>query len=307
MIMMASVGYGDYLIQKTLLTFCEIIIFLAFSFLSPFPTSALEQPTGEEIIREAVLRHETYSSLCEDLTMVLTGPQGERSVRELKSFLRQTPEGGAHYLLVIDAPTELSGVSLLVRRLPSGKTESSLYLPAFGKEMKGKTEGGGSLFLDTDFTPLDFIGEKLADFNYLRGEDARTDLVDYWVIEALPRLDEIARKTGYGKRKIFVRRDNFFIARIDYIDRHGRLIKRQTRHDLKRIEGETWQSNMVLMEGLVSPHQTLLKRNRKVFAEDCAPEDIFTPERIFSNPHRAEGKGPEEEAGDTQKEAEGTP
>lgn len=279
---------------------CGGILLGAFFALSPLSASAVEQLTGDEIIREALGRHETYSSLCEDLTMILTGSQGERSVRELKSFFKETPEGGSRYLLVIDAPPELSGVSLLVRRPPSGKTESSLYLPAFGKELKGERAGGGSLFLDTDFTPLDLLPEKMADFRYLRSEDARSNLIDYWVIEALPLRDEIAQNTGYGKRKIFVRRDNFFIARIDYLDRHGRLIKRQTRHDLKRIEGKTWQSNMVLMEGLAPPHQTLLKRNRRVFAEDCSPEEIFTPERIFSNPHRAEGKDPEEELREIQ-------
>jgi hypothetical protein len=266
--------------------------------LSPaLSTAAAGQQTGEAIIRESLARHEAYSSLCEDLTMILTSAQGERSVREVKTFFRKTPREGSQFLLVIDAPAELAGVSLLVHRPPSGKTKCFVYLPAFGKELKAKPAEDGSPVLDTDFTALDFLGEKMDEFRYQRGEDARIDLIDYWVIEALPQSDEIARKAGYAKRRIFVRKDNYFISRIDYLDQDGRLIKRQTRHDLERIEGKTWMANMVLMEGIAAHHQTLLKRSRRVVAGDCAPKEIFTPARIFANPRQAEGKEPEQESG----------
>ena len=270
--------------------------------LLPPSLAATEQPSGEGIIRESLSRHESYGTLCEELTMVLTDSRGERSVREVKTFAREASAEGSHFLLRVDAPSELSGVALLLHRPPAGETAIDLYLPAFGQELKGETLGGGGPFLDTDFTPLDLLGERPEESRYLPPTEARIDLIDYWVIEAVPLSEEIARKTGYGRRRIFVRQDTLLISRIDYLDRHDRLIKRQTRHDLKRIEGRSWQAGMVLMESLAAPHQTLLKRGRRVFADDCAPLERFTPAALFTHPQRAEGQ--EAERGSEETPAE---
>ncbi len=286
---------------NNLAAWAGILCWALFAF-TPWAFATERQRTGDEIIREALARHEEHGTRCEDLTMVLTGPRGERSVRALKSYFRETTSGEARLLLVVEAPSELSGVTLLVQRQPSGETKSAIYLPAFGKELKGQTQASAP-FLDTDFAATDFLGEAPDAYRYHLAEDARIDRIDYWVIAAQPRHEELPPPSGYGQRLIFVRKDTLLIARIDYLDGDGRLLKRQTRHDLQESEGQSWRAGMVLMEGIALPHQTLLKRSHTVFAEECAPEEMFSTARIFTNPRQAEGGEPEEGSGDTPEKA----
>jgi hypothetical protein len=286
---------------KNLAACAGLFCWAMFAF-TPLASAAGRQATGDEIIREALARHEEHGTRCEDLTMVLTGPRGERSVRTMKSYFRKTASGEARFLLVVEAPPELAGVTLLVQRQPSGETKSAIYLPAFGKELKGQTQAEAP-FLDTDFAATDFLAEAPDAYRYRLTEDARIDRIDYWVIAAQPRREEFAPQSGDGQRRIFVRKDTLLIARIDYLDHNGRLLKRQTRHDLRESEGQSWRAGMLLMEGIALPHQTLLKRTRTVFAEECAPEEMFTAGHIFANPRQAEGNEPEEGSGDTQEEA----
>lgn len=281
---------------------CAGIFCWAMCAVAPVASTARAAATGDEIIREALARHGEHGTRCEELTMVLTGPQGERSVRAVKSYFRETAPGEARLLLVVEAPAELAGVTLLVQRQPSGETKSAIYLPAFGKELKRQTTAGAP-FLDTDFAAVDFLAEAPDAYRYRLAEDTRIDRIDYWVIAAQPRREESDPQSGYGQRLIFVRKDTLLITRIDYLDGDGRLLKRQTRHDLREGEGQSWRAGMLLMEGIALPHQTLLKRSHTVFADECAPEEMFTPGHIFANPRQAEGSEPEEGSGDTQEEA----
>lgn len=280
--------------------FLGILVWLLFA-LPPLAAGAGEDATGETIIRDSLARHEAHGTLCEDLTMVLTGPRGERSVRTAHTLFRRDATGESRLLLVTAAPPELAGVTLKVHRLPTGAVTSTLYFPAFGQELKEERTAAG-LFLDTDFTPAELMGEETSAYRYLLGEDARIDRIDYWVVTALPLAEEIAHQTGYGKRLIYVRKDTLFISRIDYLDRHDHLLKRQTRHNLKPAGGSSWRAEMVLMEGIASHHQTLLKRTNTVFADECAPAERFTAAEIFATPQQALGLDPAEGAGDAPPE-----
>ena len=242
--------------------------------------------TGRGIMNEVFKRHQLFPYVFEEQTMIMMDGEGNRDVRKARRFSRVETDGTVKYLLVFDDPAEVRGVALLAIRQQSGNTESGIYLPAFGKELKSNAgESRGNHFLGTDFAIEDLTAEILSDFRYDRTADQKIDKIAYFVVEAFPQDEEIERTTGYSLRRHFIRQDNFFIVRTDYFDRRGRFFKRQTQHDLKRLHGDMWRANMILMENHKERHKSLIKINRRVFSHDYVPPEMFTSAWLLENRH----------------------
>jgi hypothetical protein len=218
--------------------------------------------------------------------MILIDTAGNRNVRKMRRFSRVEQDTTVKYLLIFDHPAEVRGVAMLAIRHPSGRIESKIYLPAFGKELKSTSEESrGNHFLGTDFAIEDLTAEVLSDFRYVRKADDKIGKVLYFVVDAFPKDSEIERATGYGLRRHFIRQDNFYIVRTDYYDPRGRFLKCRTRHDLKMLDGTMWRANMILMENWKEQHKTLIKINQRVFSRDYVPPEMFTPEWLLENRH----------------------
>ena len=104
----------------------------------PLPSKtahAEEEWTGQRIMKEAFKRHHLSPYVYEEQTMILMDSAGHRDVRDVRRFSRVESDGTVKFLLVFDNPAEVRGVALLAIRYPSGKTESGVYLPAFGKKL----------------------------------------------------------------------------------------------------------------------------------------------------------------------------
>ncbi|MBN2125081.1 MAG: outer membrane lipoprotein-sorting protein [Deltaproteobacteria bacterium] len=242
--------------------------------------------TGSRIMAESLRRQGLYLYVYEELTVILTDRAGNREVRKARRFSRIEEDGSKKSLLVFDTPPEIRGVALLAESSPSGPWKWSLYLPAFGKKLISYDgRAGGGRFLGTDFSVMDLIPEVLSDFRYARGSDQKINLVPCYVVEALPRDREVERATGCSLHRNFLRKDNFFLIRTDYFDRHGRFFKRRTFHDLKRVDGDMWHADMILMENTRERHMTIIKVDRRVLSRDYVPPEIFTPSWLLENRH----------------------
>ena len=261
-------------------------IWLALLTLFANPLFADAELNGYRIMDEVLRRHELYPYVFEKQTMVLIDNSNNRNVRKLRRFSRIEENGTAKYLLVFDNPAEIRGVVLLAVRQRSGNVKGEVFLPAFGNKMiSGSRNGGEGPFLDTDFAVLDFTMENLSDFIYKRQPDIMINKIGCFVIDALPKTNEIERNTGYRLRRHHIRQDNFFLVRTDYFDRRGRFFKQQTWHDLQKIDANIWRANMILMENFKVKHKTLIKINKRVFSRDYVPVEMFTPDWLYKGKH----------------------
>ena len=265
-----------------------IFLIIGLFFFSAFSNSvrAEEIWTGNRIMDEAFRRHELFPYIFEEQSMILMDDAGNRDIRKVRRFSRVEKDRTVKFLLVFDSPPEVRGVALLAIRQKSGHEESGIYLPAFGKELKSNTGNNrSSNFLGTDFSIEDMTAEVLSDHRYVRAADSKIEKTNYFVVEAFPKDREIEKSTGYSHRRHFIRQDNFFIVRTDYFDRRGRFFKRQTHHDLKKVDRDMWRANMVLMENYKERHKTLIKINRRVFSHDYVPPEMFTSDWLLENRH----------------------
>ena len=96
-------------------------------------------------------------------------------------------------------------------------------------------------------------------------------------------------------RRLFVRKDIFFIVRTDYFDRGGRMIKQLTRHDVKKTDQDMWQAGMLLMVNKRLNHTTLIKTDQRVLSSDLVPPEMFTQAWIDAYLHLRPEHRPEKD------------
>ena len=227
--------------------------------LGPACTVAFAQ-TGRELIEASLHRYALPPSVYEEQTMILSDGLGRHTVRTLR-FHAKRDASGTRRLLVIRTPEELRGMAVLVtldanggRR--SGPPQSS---PLFGSNM----------------TNADYEDERPADFSYEKEESQDLDRVTHHVLKAVPANEAVARATGYGARRLYLRRDNLFVSRVDYLDRRGQLARRLTFRDVQADDTGAWRAGMILMEELREDRRTLIKVDRRVNSADYVPEAVF--------------------------------
>lgn len=250
------------------------------------PAPIAPEMDGAAIMAEHLRRHEQFPYVYEQQTMVLVDAAGKRQVRRVRRYMRVEEDLAVKFLLVFMEPSEIRGVALLALRDAQGQTRNMVYLPAFGGEMKQPVgDGRTGAFLGTDFAVEDLTPELPSEFDYVRVGIRHREGVDYFIVDATPRPGALGQTTGYGRRQHQVRTDNFLIVRTDYFDRNERFLKRLTYHDLRRVYGESWRANMLIMDHHRDTHRTLLKVDRRVYSRDYVPAKMFAPEYLMANRH----------------------
>jgi len=245
----------------------------------PESESGARQSTGEEIVRETMRRHELFPYVYEEQTLVLMDGRKQRDVRRIHSYARLEDDGTIRALLEFSYPESVAGTSLLFVRHPDETHSCHIFLPALGTMTDYIGGMAGGQLLGSEFSMDDLMPEDTAAFVYRREVDVVDDEVPYFVVLASSRPE---RQATYDARRLFIRQDNFFISRIDYLDSAGRLLKRQTRHDFRRIGGEMWSADMISVENMLNRHRSILKIDRRVYSRDYVPLTMFSEARILA-------------------------
>ncbi len=240
------------------------------------------ESTGGEIMEEVYKRHQQFPFIYEEQSMVMEDRDGDRNTRKARRYSRVEEDGTVKFLLLFDYPQEVKGVALLAKRDPDGKTSKYIYLPAYGEQLiESAGESSGDYFLGTDFSVENLTGEILSEHHYVRREDSVVEEVKYFVLDVYKANNSLTEDLIL--RRHFVQQDNLYITLTHHFDKHGRISRIQSHHDLKAVDSNMWRANMILMENKKSQHQSLIKTLRRVFSHDYVPAEMFTAEWLYAN------------------------
>jgi hypothetical protein len=247
--------------------------------------AAAQEPTGRQILDESSKRHSRdYEAESQRMTLYSKGAVTE--TRELRRLTRKVGDGETRYLMTFTSPRGVRGVALLTWSFDKREDDQWLYLPAEGNRTKRIAKGGRrTAFMGTDYTYEDLVSESRDKFNYERKPDETIDGVAHFVVDATAADAELAKDTGYKSRRLFVRKDTYLIARIDYSDRRGELFKRQTMSNLVAVEGPVWRANTARMENLRDNTATVIEVGERQFADAAVPERMFVERYLTSQEH----------------------
>jgi hypothetical protein len=238
------------------------------------------ETTGAEIMEKVYKRHQQFPYIYEEQTMVMEDKNGDRDTRKARRYSRVEEDGTVKFLLIFDYPQEVKGVALLANRDPDGNTSKYIYLPAYGEQLiENIGEGSDDNLLGTDFSVENLTGEILSDFHYARSADRKIDKNIYFVLDVYKASNPLPKDRIL--RRHFIRQDNLYITRTHHFDKHGRLARIQSHHDLKAVASDMWRANMILMQNLKDQHQSLIKISRRVFSHDYVPAEVFTAKWLY--------------------------
>ena len=235
--------------------------------------------SGRELVEESLRRHGPPPFAYEELTIVLRDAAGRQRVRTARHFRRTEPDGSVQRLIAMHSPADVRGSALLLKSKNSEPVERLLHLPALGRTLSyDHATGSVERLFGTDLSLADLEGERPALHTYEREADRDLDRIPHHSIRARPAVvagaKAVPRATGYGQRRLFLRKDSLFLTRIDYFDRNGRLIRQQSFRD-PRSDGEgAMRAAMILLTDLRERHSTLIKVDRRVHSPDYVPAQL---------------------------------
>lgn len=231
--------------------------------------------TGRSLVEESLRRHGPPPHAYEELTIVLRDAAGRQRVRTARHYRRSEADGTVHRLITMQSPTDVRGSALRLTLKNGDPVERQLHLPALGKAFTfGPVTESVERVFGTDLSLADLEGERPSLYAYQREADRDLDRIPHHSIRARPANPRVPHATGYGERRLFLRKDNLFLTRIDYFDRNGRLIRQQTFRDPRPDGDGALRPAMILLVDLRERHSTLVKVDRRVHSPDYVPADL---------------------------------
>jgi outer membrane lipoprotein-sorting protein len=190
--------------------------------------------------------------------MKLVNKRGQERERQM-SWVRRNENGSESALIRFEAPADVRGTALLSIEKPEGEDDQWLYLPALQRSRRITAANQSDSFVGSDFTFEDLRPERIDEFSYRVLREETVDGSAAWVVEATPASAQSRKESGYGRREIWVRKDNFVIARVDFYDRAGELMKEFRASDVRPVSGsKSWRAHRMEMRNRKTDHSTLL-------------------------------------------------
>jgi hypothetical protein len=234
--------------------------------LAALATATLVAATGtraddlgaDEIMRRNFMVGKVRDSRSE-ITMTLINSGGARRERSTLGFTQLSANGIDQKRLVrFLTPADVKGTATLLIEHSDGDDDIWIYLPALRKVRRLVANNKKDSFVGTDFSYGDVIGHKVEAWTHQLVGKENVDGVETFVIESVPRTDAVRDTSGYGKRKTWVRQDNFVAIKGQYWDTAGTLLKESAGRDVREIDAANhkWQPFTLTMRNVQTGHST---------------------------------------------------
>lgn len=233
-------------------------------------------------IMEKVENRDAGDNGSSEMRMTLIDDLNRRRVRTIRSFFKES--GDINYkVLFFLTPADVQGTGFLTYSYKdSGKQDEQwIHLPALQKTKRIPSTSKKESFMGSDFTYADMASKDIDDYKYAILKESDVNGTPVWLIQALPINQEVIDETGYEKSVLFVRKDNYVIARAVYWVADEPLLKYMDVKDLQLIDG-VWvatETHMTTRAGRQFVHQTILELADVRFNQDL-DDDLFTLHRL---------------------------
>ena len=227
--------------------------------LDPGPAQA---QSGLEIMKTQRDLHRARDSE-ETQLMQLVNRAGAVKERRIVWYTFTAPEDLSKILIRFLAPRDVENTALLTWEAKDGNDDQWLYLPAVKKAKRIASGSKKNRFMGTDFAFEDLRPENLALHTYARVATESVDGQACHVIEAVPATERQAADSGYSKRKLWIRTDNYYTVKREYYDKKGALEKVQTDRKLVQVQGTIWRAREVEMHDVQAGTRTVMQVEKR--------------------------------------------
>ena len=213
-----------------------------------------------------------------DATITLTNKSGQERVRKTFGITKLQPNGIDNMRMTrFMSPPDVRGtVSVLIEHA-NKDDDIWIYLPALKKVRRLVASNKKDSFIGTDFSNGDVIGYKVNEWNYKLLKEEALDGLACYVIESIPKNEEIKNNTGYSKQITWIRKDNLMSVKSESFNEAGEILKTITFSDVQLVDVKRgkWQAMRLEANNLQTGHRTVIKfENFKVNQQ--VKDEFFT-------------------------------
>ncbi len=241
------------------------------------PLAYAADPNPAEIVQKSLMVNKVVDSTS-DATFTLINKNGQERKQKTYGVSKLEANGTDNMRMTrFMAPADVKGtVSLLIEH-SAGDDDMWIYLPAAKKVRRMVSSDKRTSFVGTDFSYGDVIGHRVPQWDYKLLREEQADGADCYVIEATPKSDKVREDSGYSRRLIWIRKDNFFAIQGEMWDEAGEQVKKFHMTELKEMDPvrHKWQAMRLEAENLQTGHRTVIQfENFKV--NQKVRDDYFT-------------------------------
>jgi outer membrane lipoprotein-sorting protein len=271
--------FTDYRTRPLLRTF--VILAVMVSAVGSLPgTARAEAPTPAAIMEKSLSATKVRDSIA-DATFTLISKDGEERVRRTNGYTKLQDNGSDNMRSVrFLSPGDIKGTATLLVEHASGDDDMWIYLPALKKVRRLVASNKKDSFVGTEFSYGDVIGHKTSDWTHRILREEAVAGVPAYVVESLPKNNEVKNNTGYSKRLSWVRNDNFIAVRTDFWDVGGQPLKTITAGEIKPVGNNSkWQPMVSEAVNLQNGRKTVI-RFEEFKADQNLSDNYFNPRSL---------------------------
>ena len=249
-----------------------------------FSTAAnADDPKAREIMQKVHDRYDGDNRTAE-MEMILIDKRGKERLRRLDTFMKD--KGDDSYLLLFFLhPADVKDTALLTYDYddPDRDDDQWLYLPALRKTKRIASSDKSGSFMGSDLNYSDMTDLVLEDYDFFLKKEMEIDGQKVWIIESVPRSDDVIDETGYTKSLHFVRQDNYYVIRgVSWVHKKSYLKYMEVKK-LEKIGGIWVGTEMHVWKrlGKKTIHKTILRWHNVKFDQPLE-FDLFTTRRMES-------------------------
>ena len=211
-------------------------------------------------IMTKVDNRENGKTIEQDMLMVLIDKNGDKRVRDLKSYSKDFGKD-EHRTLFFKTPAKLRNTAFLTFDYDKANKDDDqwLYLPALKKVKRIPSADKSSSFMGSDFSYFDMTDRDLENYDFKILKNTKVRGHDAWMVQSTPRNKKIIKESGYTKTIAIVRKDNYVVVRAINFLTNGK----KKYLDVKKLHKQqgVWmvdEMTMTTKKGKRTLHKTIL-------------------------------------------------
>lgn len=225
-----------------------------------WPAAAAETLGGQEILERSHAVSKVIDS-SSDISMILTSKSGQERSRKLLSLTKLRANASDNMrVLRFRFPADVKGTVILLVEQSGRDDDMWIYLPALKKTRRLISNNKRDAFVGSDFSFGDILGHKPENWTAKIIRDDVSAGRPVYVVEAMPKTDQVKANDGYSKRLLWIAKDTFVALRTDYWDDTGEFLKSIVASDVRLVDParQKYQFMRAECENKQTGHKTVL-------------------------------------------------
>ncbi len=214
-----------------------------------------------------------------DLEMRIISRSGQERQRLMNITTKKREDGGRMTLIRFSSPAMVKDTAYLSITKPGAEDESWLYLPALGKPKRIATGERNGSFMGSDFTYADIGLLKIDNYRHTFLRSERFEGEDVFVVESVPVSEAVRRADGFAKKTWWIRKDTYTVAKTEYTDLSGKLLKVLRGSAVAELSAGAWLATVMEMKNLQTGSRTIVTF-RNIKADTGVGDEYFSVSQL---------------------------